>query len=275
MSNAGDDDMKSSIPSLPLVAAFLLLASPSIAIADPGTGYHEIPDEAQIERDTIQAADDVLGETESLATSISFAFDYLTTFVSEAGPPDFLTHAELKATTARLDGVRSILVVDEGGSIRHDAFSFPAPDINVGERKYFQRALGTSGLIIGEEVVGRTSGVPFIPVSAYKPALNGVVTAIVDPRKLRDSLDWCRNTVASCGGAIVTNTGRIVTASPAKAPIHDEVSQILLDKTERSGSFVYERPNFRMLVAFRKSDRFPVIVWASQSLTSDGMLATQ
>lgn len=239
------------------------------------TEYDVVPDEAQIEQDTIEAAENALSETESLATSISFAFDYLTTFVSEAHPPDFLTHAELKATTDRLDGVRSILLIGKDGGIQHDAFSFPAPQINVGEREYFQSALAHPGLVFGEGAIGRTSGVPFIPVSTSKPALNGILTAIVDPRKLRDSLDWCRGTSASCGGAIATTGGKIVTASPAKAPIHIDVSRILAEKSERIGTFIYERPNFRMLVAFRKSDRFPITVWASQTLTSDGMLATQ
>jgi hypothetical protein len=254
-------------------AALILFVLPSTSSAE--AEYEAVPDEAQIEQDTIEAAENALDEAESLATSISFAFDYLTTFMSEAHPPDFLTHAELKATTDRLDGVRSILVVSEDGAIRHDAFSFPAPNINVGERQYFQQAMTSKGLILGARVIGRTSGVPFVPISTYKPALNGVLTAIVDPRKLRDSLDWCRDVSASCGGAIVNTNGDIVTASPARAPIHDEVRQILQAKPERRGTFIYERPNFRMLVAFRKSERFPITVWASQTLTSDGMLATQ
>ncbi|WOF74597.1 hypothetical protein QMT40_002251 [Parvibaculaceae bacterium PLY_AMNH_Bact1] len=256
-----------------MAAAILLLVSPTLALGE--TAYEEVADRERIERDTAEAAQSALDEAESLATSISFAFDYLTTFVSEAHPPDYLTHAELKATTDRLDGVRSILVVSEDGAIRHDAFSFPAPKINVAERQYFQQAMLNPGLVVGERVVGRTSGVPFIPVSIYKPALNGVLTAIVDPRKLRDSLDWCRNISASCGGAIVNTDGAIVTASPARAPIHKEVSKILVSKPEWQGTFIYERPNFRMLVAFRKSERFPIIVWASQTLTSNGMLATQ
>ena len=257
----------------PVAAAILLLVSPTLALGE--TTYQEVADQEQIERDTAEAAQNALEEVESLATSISFAFDYLTTFVSEAHPPDFLTHAELKATTDRLDGVRSILVVDKEGAIRHDAFSFPAPNINVGKRQYFQQAMATPGLVVGERVIGRTSGVPFIPVSIYKPALNGVLTAIVDPGKLRDSLDWCRNISASCGGAIVNTDGGIVTASPARAPIHEDVRQVLISKPERQGTFIYERPNFRMLVAFSKSERFPIIVWASQTLTSNGVLATQ
>lgn len=260
-----------SLTAAATVLVLLIASSASHAEVE----YNAIPDEEQIERDTINAAENVTDEADSLATSISFAFDYLTTFISEAHPPDYLTHAELKATTDRINGVRSILLVGTDGNVRHDAFSFPPPQINVAERQYFQNALAASGLVFGEGVIGRTSGVPFIPISTYKTALNGVLTAIVDPRKLRDSLDWCRGTSASCGGAITTADGKIVTASPAKAPIHEEVSRILVSKTERSGTFVYERPNFRMLVAFRKSERFPITVWASQTLTADGMPATQ
>jgi hypothetical protein len=265
--------MKRQHLKLSLVAAALLFVAPSGAYSD--TTYTAIPDEAQIERDTIEAADNAFDEAESLSTSISFAFDYLTTFISEAHPPDYVTHAELKATTDRLNGVRSILLINKDGAIRHDAFSFPAPNLNVAEREYFQVALSTPGLIVGEGVVGRTSGVPFIPISVHKPALDGVLAAIVDPRKLRDTLDWCRDTAASCGGSIVNTAGGVVTASPARAPIHDEVAKIVSGREEVRGTFIYERPNFRMLVAFRKSERFPIIVWASQTLASDGMLTTQ
>lgn len=259
--------------NLGAIAALAMLVAPSASNAE--AAYEVVPDEVQIERNTIEAAENALGETESLATSISFAFDYLTTFVSEAHPPDFLTHAELKATTDRLDGVRSIILIDEDGTIQHDAFSFPAPQINIAEREYFQRALGTSGLVIGEGVVGRTSGIPFVPISIYKPALKSVLTAVVDPRKLREALGRCRGSSASCGGAVLTNSGRVVASSPPEVTIPAEVINNILATDERQGTFLYERPNLKALIAFRKSERFPVIVFASYAIASDSVFATQ
>ncbi len=258
---------------LSAVAAFILLATPSVSNAE--TPYQVEPDDAQIERNTIEAAANALGETESLATSISFAFDYLTTFVSEAHPPDFLTHAELKATTDRLDGVRSIILIDEDGTIQHDAFSFPAPQINIAEREYFQRALGVSGLVIGEGVVGRTSGIPFVPISIHKPALKSVLTAVVDPRKLREALGRCRGSSASCGGAVLTNSGHVVASSPPEVAIPAEVINNILASDERQGTFLYERPHLKVLIAFSKSERFPIIVFASYGIASDSVFATQ
>ncbi len=259
--------------NLTALTTILLLASPTIAIAD--ARYDALPSEDQIEQETIEAAKDALNETESLATSISFAFDYLTTFMSEAHPPDFLTHAELKATTARLDGVRSILVIDKDGMIRHDAFSFPAPNINVAERQYFQGARSSSGLILGEGVIGRTSGVPFVPVSTYKPALNAVLTAIVDPGKLRRVLERCGRAREACGAAILTNTGKIVASSIPEVTIPQEIVDNILGAEDNSGTFVYERQNFKALVAFRKSERFPIVAFASHGIASNSVLATQ
>ncbi len=252
------------------IAALVLLVAPSAARAE--TGYVAVPDEAQIEQNTIKAAENALGETESLATSISFAFDYLTTFVSEAHPPDFLIHAEMKATTERLDGVRSILLINADGSLMHDAFSYPAPNINLGERDYVQNALNRPGLVFGKAVVGQTSGVPFIPVSARKPALSAVLAAIIDPRKMREPLNWCGG---SCGGALLTSEGEVITSSPPNAPIAPEIINRILAADQDAGTFEYERPNFKALVAFRKSERFPVIVYASHAVTPDGVLATQ
>lgn len=253
-----------------LVAAILLLASPALAHSD--TTYEAVPDQEQIERETIEAAENALVQSESLATSISFAFDYLTAFISEAHPPAFLTHAELKATTERLDGVRSILVVSQDGTLLHDAFNFPAPAINLAERDYVNAALAEPGLIFGKSVVGQTSGVPFIPVSSYKQALSSVVTAIIDPRIVRDPFNWCSG---SCGGGLLTAHGEIVTSSPPGVPIHEKIVSTILESEENSGVFIYERPNFKALVAFRKSERFPIIAFASHAITSDGVLSTQ
>jgi hypothetical protein len=251
-------------------AAFALFVLPSTAYAE--VEYEVVPDEAQIERDTVEAAENALDETESLATSISFAFDYLTTFISEAHPPDFLTHAELKATTDRIDGVRSILMINTDGSLMHDAFSYPAPDINLSEREYVRDALSQPGLVFGKAVIGQTSGVPFVPISSQKQALSAVLTAIVDPRKMRESFEWCSG---SCGGALLTNNGDVVASSPPNAQIPPEIVNTILAAEQNNGTFEYKRLNFRALVAFRKSERFPVIVYTSHAITPDGIFATQ
>ncbi len=257
---------------LKLAAATYLvfLLFPATSFAE--TNYETVPDEIQIERDTIKAAESALSKTETLATAISFAFDYLTTFVSEAHPPDFLVHAELKATTARLDGVRSILMINNDGMLMHDAFSYPAPNIDLGERSYVQNAISRPGVIFGEPVVGQTSGVPFVPVSSQKPALSAVLTAIIDPRRMREPLNWCGG---PCGGALLTDKGEVITSSPPNVPIPSEIIETILSADQSNGVFAFERPNFKALIAFRKSERFPVIVYTSHAVTPDGMFATQ
>jgi len=266
----GSKQMKCSKLHSSFLAAALLWSAPASAFED--ASYVAIPDTAQIESDTVQAAADALRATESLATSVSFAFDYLTAFVSEANPPDFLTHAELKATTARLEGVRSILIVARDGELLHDAYSFPAPSINLSERQYVQDALANPGLILGKAILGQTSGIPFVPISTFKPALGAVLTAIVDTRTMREPLNWCD---ALCAGAVLTLEGEVVASSPPESTIPDEIISRVTSSNETSGTFVYERENFKVLIAFRKSERFPITVLASHSLTPSGALATQ
>ena len=218
-----------------------------------------------LETETNRAADQALKQTESLATSISFAFDYLATFLGEAGPPPLVIQAELQATTERIDGARSILVVARDGMLLHDAFAYPAPRVNLANRDYIQNALNKPGLQFGEAVVGRTSGVPFAPLSVFKPSLDAVFTAIIDPRKLREPLNWC---MSLCGGAILTNTGSVIAASPPETVLPEELISKVLEYEENEGLFRYERASFSVLVAFRKSERFPIIVITSRAITN-------
>lgn len=218
-----------------------------------------------LETDTNRAADQALKHTESLATTIAFAFDYLATFLGEAGPPPLVIQAELQATTERIDGARSILVVGRDGALLHDAFAYPAPSVNLANRHYIQNALEKPGLQFGEAIVGRTSGVPFAPLSVFKPSLDAVFTAIIDPRKLREPLNWC---MSLCGGAILTDTGAVIAASPPETVLSEDLISKILEFEESEGLFRYERASFSVLVAFRKSDRFPIIVITSRAITN-------
>ncbi len=235
-----------------LLACGPLVLGPAVAVSatDAGTvDIHEI--------ETNRAADRALKQTEALATSISFAFDYLATFIGETGPPPIIVQAELQASAARLNGVRSILVVGENGIILHDALARPPPTINLSNRRYFQTALETPGLHFGQTIVGRTSGFPFAPISTHKPAMNAVFTAIVNLRAMREPLDWC---LALCGGAILTDNGTLIAASPSELIIPQEVIDRIVESEAKRDLISVTQEHFTMLIAFRKSERFRVTV---------------
>ncbi len=227
------------------------LAWSQLAAASVDIDIHEI--------ETNRAADGALRQTEVMATAISFAFDYLATFMGEAGPPPLVIQAELQATTERLDGVRSILVVERDGGLLHDAFSYPAPTVNLANRHYIRIALERPGLQFDEAIIGRTSGIPFAPLSAFKPSLNAVFVAIMDLRKIREPLDWC---MTICGGAVFTSEGTLVAASPPETVLPEDIIAKILTDTNQNGFFIhqFEHTHLDWLIAFRKSKRFPIVI---------------
>ncbi|MEQ9519805.1 MAG: hypothetical protein RLN89_10240 [Parvibaculum sp.] len=229
-------------------------------------------DQGNSEAETNRAAENALRQTETLMTSIAFAFDYLATFVGEAGPPAPIIHAELQATTNRLDGVRSLLMIAEDGTLQHDAFSYPAPQVNLGNRDYVIAAMTKPGMRIGAAIIGRTSGFPFAPISMRKPSINTVMTAITDLRKLREPLDWCLD---ACGGALLTDDGKIVAISPPETKLDDDLIQKIINNEEMNGSFVHSNERISFLISFRKSERFPFIILASKALAPTTSIATE
>lgn len=249
------------------------IAALTIAISVwSASGASALADYSASEAETNRAADTALRQTETLITGIAFAFDYLATFVGEAGPPPAIIQAELQATTKRLDGVRSLLMIAQDGTLLHDAFAYPAPQVNLGNREYVIAAMTTPGVQIGEAVIGRTSGFPFAPISMRKPSINTVMTAITDLRKLREPLDWCMD---ACGGALLTRDGKLVAISPPEARLDDKIVQEIIEREETSGTFLHAREQISFIVSFRKSERFPFIILASKALAPTVSIATE
>lgn len=231
-----------------LVLIVWLVIGPSAAQSSPSI---------KSEREMNAAAGRVLAQTERFATAIEFAFEHLATFIALSDAPGEIVHAELDATADRIDGLRSILVLSTEGDILWDAYSHPAPKFNLGSRGYFRRGLTARRVQFDEIAVGRTSGFPFVPASVFKPSINAVIAGILDPRVIQEPLNWC---LESCGGALLTQDGRIVTISPVEARLsRDLINSILEDHaTGASEGYVHEpRENFALTVAWRASDKFP------------------
>ncbi len=204
-----------------------------------------------------EAATRVLEQTERFATAIDFAFQHIATFIALSDAPGEIVHAELDATANRIDGVRSIIVVSKEGDILWDAYSHPPPPVNLSSRDYFRRSLAAHRLRFDEIAVGRTSGFPFVPVSVFKPSIDKVVAGVLDPRVLQDPLNWC---LESCGGALLTEDGRIITISPVEARLSRELIESILQAHVGgvSEGYLHEpRENFALTVAWRASRKFP------------------
>lgn len=231
-----------------LMLVLCLVISPGPAQSSPGI---------QSEKEMNAAAGRVLEQTERLATAIEFAFEHLATFIALSEAPGEIVHAELDATADRIDGLRSILVLSPDGDILWDAYSFPAPKVNLGSRTYFRRGLSANRLQFDEITAGRTSGFPFVPISVFKPSINAVITGILDPRVIQEPLNWC---LESCGGALLTDDGRIVTISPVETRLSRSLVDTIMEDHAAGASegYVHEpRDNFALTVAWRASDKFP------------------
>lgn len=230
------------------------------------------PVSAAAEEALSDRATHALQQVELLATTLDLAFDYLTTYIGYSGASDQLVHAEMAAITARVPAIRSILVIEEGGTLTHDAYTFPAPGINLSNRTYVREARHRIGLALSEPVVGRTSGAPFVPAAEWRGAIKSTLVAILDMRELRKPFDWCG---PGCGGGIVTMDGNVIVHSPAEARVPRSLIVRITDVEDREGTFLFERENFRAEIAFRKSDDLPIAVYVVKALTPPTLSAVE
>lgn len=89
-------------------------------------------------------------------------------------------HAALRPITDRVSGLRAILSISGDGLLEIDSFTYPAAVLNLAGRSYFRLAVANPGaLIITAPEVGKTSGVPFVPIA--KGHRDGVLVAVANP----------------------------------------------------------------------------------------------
>lgn len=88
-----------------------------------------------------------------------------------------------------LSGVRAIIYADREGLLKYDSFSLPVPPVNLGSRVYFKDtiAMEENEIYVGLPVLGKTSSIPFIPISIpFKKngVVQGVLAAVLTPNSL-------------------------------------------------------------------------------------------
>ncbi|MCV0429123.1 MAG: hypothetical protein K5905_27025 [Roseibium sp.] len=177
-----------------------------------------------------------------------------------------VVHEEFREIAERLPGVRAIILIDPSGTLTIDSYQHPPADINLSDREYVQRAQQSPGLFIGTTTIGRTSGVPFLPVA--KQVGDNVVAAIVAPHFLIHEEGRC----ADCVSALLREDGSLIASFPPAAEIPDNVLSLpLINKgLEGSSSSLFSKTD--SIIGWRRSDLYPFIVLGARGLRSGALL---
>lgn len=173
---------------------------------------------------------------------------------------DRVVHEEFREIAERLPGVRAIIAIGPDGFLAIDSYQFPAPEISLGDREYVKRARTEKGLYIGPAEVGRTSGIPFLPVA--KKVGDHVIAAILSPHFLVSEEGRCPD----CVSAILREDGTVIAVFPPAAEIPPNVLSLpVINKNlEGNASSLFNRTD--SVIAWRRSDLYPLIVLGAKGL---------
>ncbi|QFS97600.1 hypothetical protein FIV06_09215 [Labrenzia sp. THAF191b] len=166
---------------------------------------------------------------------------------------DRLVHTELKRLATGVPGARAIIVIGSDGQLLHDSYKYPVAPLDLSDRSYFKEALTGTDLVVGKQVVGRTSGASFVPLVKRLGSLTFVVVA--SPFALVDLQSEC----GDCWSLALQRDGTIVTMFPPEIQVSSRLINVAISAHETSGSRVVRYQNSVVAVAWRKSSDFPLI----------------
>ncbi|WJS05170.1 PDC sensor domain-containing protein [Roseibium aggregatum] len=229
-----------------LMSLFLLAGS---ALAQNDTEISEteflVSDTVRSARTNQLAAERVLFATEQAIDAASFIVSSIKV--------DRLIHVELKRLASRVPGVRAIIVVGPDGQLLHDSYKFPAVQLDLSDRSYFKKAIASSNLIIGEQVVGRTSGSSFVPVVKRIGSLTFV--AVTAPYALVELQSEC----GDCWSVALQDDGEIVAMFPPDTTFLRDLIVRMSPNMRANGSRVVRYEHSIFSVVWRKSPDFPIV----------------
>ena len=162
-----------------------------------------------------------------------------------------------------LDGIRAIIFIQSDGKLLYDSFSYPTPDVNLKERKYFieTMASSTDRLLIGKQIKGKTSSIPFLPVTMRVNKDNqffGVLTAIVTPSVLvsSGSPQHCLH----CISLLTDLEGNIIADHPSGLEITEELKKKLHATSQPvKGTEVIDIGKIKARIYWIRNEEFPYI----------------
>ena len=177
-------------------------------------------------------------------------------------------HDYLNRMKTQLPEARAILVIGPDGKLMHDSFTFPTLDLDLSAREYFSNSIELRGesIYIGTAKIGKSSGVPFLPVARAifdGDTLIGVVSLVVTPSRLLQQSRW--NDCIYCYVEILRADQQTLTAYPSNADRpKDFLAQLRLQSESGSG---YKRTTFHALPAktsWIKNQDYPLITVYSE-----------
>ncbi|WP_298815408.1 hypothetical protein [uncultured Roseibium sp.] len=171
-------------------------------------------------------------------------------------------HEEFREIAERLPGVRAIIAVGPDGRLEIDSYQFPAPDVNLGDREYVKQSRLGRGLYMGAAKIGRTSGIPFLPVS--KLVGDHVIAAIISPHFLIHEEGRC----ADCVSAILREDGTLLASFPPAAQIPPNILSMPMVNRNIEGNSASLFSKTSSVIGWRRSEMFPFIALSARGVRS-------
>jgi len=172
-------------------------------------------------------------------------------------------HKLFNDTVKDLTGARAILFIDANGALEIDSFSYPFFPRILSDREYFSAAikLEDGEVFIGEQKKGRSSGIPFVPVSMpvrKDGKLRGVLTAIITPPLLLAYQDPFA--CLYCLSIILDLEGNTITKYPENFELPSEVTdQMKFDNKPAQGIETVKIGELNARIFWIRNKEFPII----------------
>lgn len=154
----------------------------------------------------------------SASVSILWASERIKDLSSVSGKD---CHVALQQIAQKQTDFRSLLAIDQDGQLYCDSYNrFRIFSADLSSRSYFLngRLMPLGDLKIHEPVVGKQSGIPFIPITS-RTSGNAVIVATFEPSRLIPVRTYC----VTCG-ALVVHEGKVIAVSARLNSANEDVA---------------------------------------------------
>jgi len=238
------------------LSAFFLSVTTATILAEqqPLTGAEDqITKAAQSARTSLLSAERVLFAAEQ-------AIDAAAIIISSIDN-ERLVHIELGRLAKGVPGARAIIVVDREGTLLFDSYRYPASNLDLSERSYFREAIANSGIVVGQTVIGKTSGANFVPLA--KRLGDTTIVVVASPFSLLDLQTEC----GDCWNMVLQSDGDVVTMFPPEAKLPRTLTEFVTQAPKPDGTSFVRYHNSVVAIAWRRSSHFPITLMSVRGVT--------
>lgn len=276
-------DQSSTIPALPamkflkltvlgLIAAGFFLTASAVVLAQEPIRRGE-PRLTELVRTRVQLKGAFLAkQVDSHLKQNDLALMAVADFLSaNPGVSPEIAHSRIKRYQRASAGLRSILAIGRDGTLLHDSYNLPAPDFNLGDRIYVREAVrqGTEELRINAPVVGRQSGIPFIPITRgqfdVEGNATGVIVGILGPETLLPEDSNC----ALCVSAVLTSEMDILVSRPSGLTFPDDLMNRIRNSLSETGLELIDINGGKTLVSWTRNAHAGIITVSAELLPDE------